>query len=88
MPCRLEALANGCNLDVLLLYEHVDESSSGTPPITDLLPINALRNHALLQARTPLVIMLDVDLLPSDSLASWLAIPEKCATCTAQRFIQ
>ena len=67
---RAEADPQGCLLDVVLLFETVaDDLMPGVPPV------NAMRNHALLMARTPLVVMADVDLLPSASLSQWLALP-------------
>jgi hypothetical protein len=49
---------------VLLSYEHVQ------PNMKTLLPVNSMRNHALLLAQTPLVAMLDADLVPSANMAS------------------
>lgn len=48
----------------MLLTELVGDTLLGA-----LLPINALRSAAMLGADTPLVAMIDVDLLPSASLA-------------------
>lgn len=55
----------GCQLIILLLFEFVGDSV-----IAALLPINAMRNAALLPAMTPLVAMIDVDLLTSASLST------------------
>eukprot|EP00879_Flechtneria_rotunda_P015933 GHRR01016662.1.p1 GENE.GHRR01016662.1~~GHRR01016662.1.p1 ORF type:complete len:419 (+),score=164.37 GHRR01016662.1:736-1992(+) len=60
---RSDALAdNACSLTALLVYEIVARD------MEDQLPINSLRNQALLLAQTPLVAMLDVDMLASVSL--------------------
>eukprot|EP00877_Chromochloris_zofingiensis_P009613 jgi/Chrzof1/4905/Cz15g04010.t1 len=62
---------DGCQLDMILLYETVAE-----PMMQVLLPINTLRNYALIQARTRLVAMVDVDLLVSNTLFDWMTVPE------------
>jgi hypothetical protein len=48
---------------VLLSYEYVQ------PNMKALLPVNSMRNHALLLAQTPLVALLDADLMASASMA-------------------
>ena len=70
----MEVRGDGCALDVMLLYEVV-----GDEMMTLLLPINTMRNYALLQARTRLVSMVDVDLLVSASLFDWLLEPGNAA---------
>lgn len=75
--------SKSCQLRLLLAYERVSvtergegggrggggtESSSGDI-MRSLLPINSLRNMALLAADTPLVTMVDVDLLIDQSLS-------------------
>jgi glycosyltransferase-like protein LARGE len=42
-----------------------------------MFPVNSLRNFALVAARTPLVAMIDVDLLLSSSLVQWLKGKDK-----------
>jgi len=59
-----------CQLDAMLLYETVADQRMAV-----LLPINAMRNYALLQARSPLVAMVDVDLVVSAALGAWLGRP-------------
>ncbi|KXZ47363.1 hypothetical protein GPECTOR_36g85 [Gonium pectorale] len=56
-----------CALRLLLLYEVVADQQTAA-----IMPINALRNAALLAAATPLAAMVDVDLTPSASLAGRL----------------
>eukprot|EP00878_Enallax_costatus_P001272 GHUV01001416.1.p1 GENE.GHUV01001416.1~~GHUV01001416.1.p1 ORF type:complete len:485 (+),score=84.31 GHUV01001416.1:159-1613(+) len=63
---RMEA-ANNCQIDILLLYETVLDDVMKV-----MFPINTLRNYALLQAKTPLVSMVDVDLIVSNALLQWL----------------
>jgi hypothetical protein len=72
VPCRMEALPNGCSLNMMLLVETVADRV-----MRWMLPINVLRNYALLGADTRLVAMVDVDLLPSVGLAEWLEQPGK-----------
>ncbi len=67
---RVEADGGACVLRLLLLGECVEGGAGGL--LARLLPINALRNAALLGASTPLVAMVDVDLVPSAQLARLL----------------
>ncbi|GLC35865.1 hypothetical protein PLESTM_000376800 [Pleodorina starrii] len=53
-----------CALDVMLVYEPYNDPRA----LRALYPVNMLRNWARLQARTPLIAMLDVDMLPSRGL--------------------
>eukprot|EP00198_Chlamydomonas_reinhardtii_P012265 XP_001701602.1 predicted protein [Chlamydomonas reinhardtii] len=48
-----------------------------------LYPVNVLRNYARLMARTPLVGLIDVDLIISDSLAAEMNDPAKAAPYVA-----
>ncbi len=64
---RMEANPHGCALSAMLLYETVADEL-----MTVLLPINTMRNYALVAARTRLVAMIDVDLLISSMLFDWL----------------
>ena len=57
---------------MVLLVEYVADDK-----MDPLLPINTMRNYGLLQSRTRLVAMVDVDLLPSESLYLWLKAPGK-----------
>lgn len=66
---RSDAVPNRCVLTVLLAYEHVQHD------MAHQLPINSMRNQALLLAQTPLVAVLDVDLMVSSRLASALTTP-------------
>jgi hypothetical protein len=61
--CRAEAVAKSCVLTLLLSYEYVQQD------IAKQLPVNSMRNHALLLVQTPLVALLDVDLMASASMA-------------------
>ena len=70
LHAKLEREGSGCRLDLTLLRparrgSSCGGSSCGAAP---LVPINALRNAALEAARTDLVLLLDVDLLPSKGL--------------------
>jgi glycosyltransferase-like protein LARGE len=68
----MEADPGVCSLDMMLLVETVSEEQ-----MQWMLPINVLRNYALMAARTRLVAMVDVDLLPSVGLADWMLQPGK-----------
>jgi glycosyltransferase-like protein LARGE len=65
-------LADACQLDVMVLYETVVEDLMKV-----MFPINTLGNYALIQARTQLVAMVDVDLIVSNSLVQWLQAGSK-----------
>lgn len=69
---RLEADPETCSLDLMLLVETVAE-----PNMQWMLPINVLRNYAMLATRSRLVAMVDVDLVPSVGLSQWLLQPGK-----------
>jgi hypothetical protein len=81
---RTEALEGGCQLDTALLYEVVADDV-----MTLLLPINVMRNYGLLQARTRLITMVDVDLIVSSALSDWMADPKNVdflhKECAAKR---
>lgn len=64
--------ADNCQLDIMLLYETTLDDVMSV-----MFPINTLRNYALLQARTPLVSMVDVDLIVSNALLQWLLSQKK-----------
>ena len=50
---RLDAMGS-CQADLLLLTEHVEEGC-----LKELLPLNSLRNIAILATRTPLIFIAD-----------------------------
>ena len=62
MHQELEILQRGCSLDVELVVQELD---SWEDPRLALYPVNALRNRALMLARTEAVYLLDVDFVPS-----------------------
>jgi Glycosyl-transferase for dystroglycan len=69
-PCRAEAADGGCQLTVTLHTEAVADAAAA-----QLFPANALRNAALLNARTQLVMVLDGDMLVAPALSAQLANP-------------
>lgn len=70
--CRLEA-ARACQLDVLVVSERLADAAAAK-----LFPVNALRNLALLSAKTELVMLGDLDLLAGRDLAAAVAGPQQC----------
>jgi hypothetical protein len=70
---RMEANPGACSLRMLLLTELTADRA-----LAALVPINALRNAALLAIRTPLVAMIDVDLAISGSLLRVLEDSRRC----------
>jgi glycosyltransferase-like protein LARGE len=60
-----EAAPGGCALDLELVME---VAHSWEDPAVGLYPFNAVRNRALMLVRSELVLLLDVDFLPSASL--------------------
>ncbi|KAG2428016.1 hypothetical protein HXX76_012002 [Chlamydomonas incerta] len=67
-----------CKLDLMLVAEPYRDGKSLV-----LYPVNVLRNYARLMARTPLIGLIDVDLIISDSLASEMNDPAKAAPYVA-----
>eukprot|EP00667_Euglena_gracilis_P007613 EG_transcript_7687 len=70
---RKAEAARLCQLDVLLVEDTGD--AAGFPNATFLYPVNILRNWARLQARTPFIGLLDVDMLVSRALYRDLRSP-------------
>ncbi|PNH01920.1 Glycosyltransferase-like protein LARGE2 [Tetrabaena socialis] len=70
LPAAAPTSAAPCALTALLLTERLAD-----PALAGALPINSLRNAALLAASTPLAAMVDVDLAPSASLAAQVLGP-------------
>jgi glycosyltransferase-like protein LARGE len=60
-----EGSPDACALRVLLVYELVADEL-----LPVILPVNSIRNVAMLAATTPLVAMVDVDLILSANLAN------------------
>lgn len=62
-----------CQLDIVLYSEVM-----ASPALIEVLyPLNALRNAALLMARTDLLFILDGDMLVSSDLSAALADPAR-----------
>mmetsp|Transcript_13298 Transcript_13298/g.23396 ORF Transcript_13298/g.23396 Transcript_13298/m.23396 type:complete len:454 (+) Transcript_13298:14-1375(+) len=82
--------SKGCQLTLLVLYEVV-----ALQFLAGLIPINSLRNVAILATSTPLVAMVDVDLLLSASLGQELItgadhelkLKQLEETCASLRFV-
>lgn len=68
----MERKSGACQLDVILYSERV-----ASELVRSLFPVNALRNAALLMVRTPLVFILDGDMLTSSDLSLDMADPAK-----------
>ncbi|MEW5311311.1 MAG: hypothetical protein WDW38_003038 [Sanguina aurantia] len=67
---EMEQLNSVCRLDIMLVFEILDNTRTSM-----LHPVNVLRNFARLQARTPLIGLFDVDMLVSSALAAELVKP-------------
>ncbi|MEW5316946.1 MAG: hypothetical protein WDW38_008284 [Sanguina aurantia] len=63
-----------CVLDLMLVYEVFSDKNAAL-----LYPFNTLRNLARLQARTPVLALLDGDLIVSSSLGKFLLDPAEAA---------
>lgn len=61
-----------CQLDLLLLHEAISDHL-----LVDILAVNTARDHAILHAKTPLMAMVDVDLLLSSNLYGAVKDPAK-----------
>ncbi|KXZ49385.1 hypothetical protein GPECTOR_21g611 [Gonium pectorale] len=70
---RMEA-QHPCKMDLMLLAEPYQDSRSMV-----LYPVNTLRNYARLMARTPLIGIVDVDLMVSASLRQEMRDPAAAA---------
>ncbi|PNH10680.1 Glycosyltransferase-like protein LARGE2, partial [Tetrabaena socialis] len=75
---RLERDPRACHPRILLLFE-----ATADPALAFLTPINALRNAALLAAKSPLVAMIDVDLRVSRTLVQFVQDEARSATLVA-----
>jgi hypothetical protein len=79
LHCRSEARVAeggpGCRLQLLLLTEKIRSRPEDSPDgvMFTLFPINSLRNAALLAATTPMVVVVDSDLLLSRSMSLKMA---------------
>eukprot|EP00195_Chlamydomonas_chlamydogama_P004801 CAMPEP_0202898276 /NCGR_PEP_ID=MMETSP1392-20130828/6833_1 /ASSEMBLY_ACC=CAM_ASM_000868 /TAXON_ID=225041 /ORGANISM="Chlamydomonas chlamydogama, Strain SAG 11-48b" /LENGTH=372 /DNA_ID=CAMNT_0049584147 /DNA_START=271 /DNA_END=1389 /DNA_ORIENTATION=- len=69
----------GCQLRVLLMYELAADEL-----VASILPINALRNAAMLAAQTPAVAMVDADLLLSSALTHELGKEDRSSALLDQ----
>lgn len=72
--CRAEAADGGCQLTITLHTEAVADAATA-----QLFPANALRNAALLNACTQLVLVVDGDMRVAPALSAQLANPAGCA---------
>ncbi|GFH25280.1 uncharacterized protein HaLaN_23218 [Haematococcus lacustris] len=80
---RMERNPSACALRLLLVTELLGEAAALL-----LFPINSLRNVALLASDTPMVAMIDVDLLLSSSLASDLHGARQAPSSIASEVMQ
>jgi hypothetical protein len=67
---RRVTAAQTCALDIALYFEDLAKGDAWMPW---LFPVNSLRSRALLLARTPLVLVLDGDMLVHSHLHARLA---------------
>jgi Glycosyl-transferase for dystroglycan len=81
---RAEATDSGCQLTITLHTEAVADAAAAA----QLFPANALRNAALLTARTQLVLVLDGDMLVAPALSTQLANPAGCVAVYMTHFCQ
>jgi len=78
--CRRRVMVSrACALDIALYSE---ATAGGDPWMRWLFPVNSLRSRALLLARTPLVLVLDGDMLVHAALHARLASnDDRCGSC-------
>ncbi len=78
--CRRRVMVSrACALDIALYSE---ATAGGDPWMRWLFPVNSLRSRALLLARTPLVLVLDGDMLVHAALHARLAAnDDRCGSC-------
>ena len=62
---------NGCQLDIIFVWEAFDSESASL-----LYPVNSLRNYARILVKTKLISAIDVDMMISTSLSEYLLKPE------------
>ncbi|KAJ1489072.1 hypothetical protein T484DRAFT_1781460 [Baffinella frigidus] len=70
----VEHAPSGCRLTISLLYAL--DPAEATTEFDTLFPINALRNVAVRAAGADLIMVIDMDFIPSERFFEYLALPE------------